>query len=130
REIALFLHELRSHHKPPTAVYLLGRPPTFETPKQLLDALRRITRRRTTVHFVPILESTDLEPEAVVRDDIKAQLARDALTHRQRLATEEGLKQLTLLGVKIAKLRREGRFALSAKATHTHQGEDGRGGTR
>src|SRR5690606_29977538 len=27
REIALFLHDLRSHHKPPTAAYLLARPP-------------------------------------------------------------------------------------------------------
>jgi uncharacterized protein (DUF58 family) len=131
REIALFLHELRSTHKPPTLVYLLGRPPTFETPRQLLEALRRITRRRTAVHFVPILESTDVESEGQARDDIKARLVRDALAHRQYLATEEGIKQLTSLGVKVARSRRDGRPTLLMKTTHTAQGDDEeRAGTR
>lgn len=102
REIGSFLAELVSSRKAPTLVYLFGRPPTFETPRQLLDAIRKIARRRTELRFVPCLESTELEHDGLARSDIKAELVRDALSYRQRIAAEDGLKLLSSLGVKVA----------------------------
>jgi uncharacterized protein (DUF58 family) len=102
REIANFLAELVGSRKAPALVYLFGRPPTFETPKQLFDALKKITRRRTELRFVPCLESTALEREGLVRTDVKSHLVRDALTYRQRMAAEDGMAQLAQLGVKFA----------------------------
>lgn len=110
REIAAFLSELVGSRKAPALIYLFGRPPTFETPKQLFDALRKIARRRTELRFIPCLESTELERDGLARTDIKAALVRDALSYRQRMAAEDGISQLAQLGVKFARrkqLKRE-----------------------
>lgn len=109
REIAAFLTELSGTRKAPTLVYLFGRPPTFETPRQLLEAIRKIGRRRTEMRFITCLESTDLEREGHTRNDIKAQLVRDALSYRQRLSAEDGLQQLSQLGVKFARRKKSER---------------------
>lgn len=111
REIAHFLEELVGARKAPALVYLFGRPPTFETPKQLFDALRRIARRRTELRFVPCLESTELEREGLLRTDVKAHLVRDALTYRQRMAAEDGMSQLAQLGIKLVKRKPQKRAA-------------------
>lgn len=112
REIGTFLAELVGSRKAPTLLYLFGRPPTFETPKQLLDAIRKITRRRTELRFVACLESTEVERDGIARNDVKAELVRDALNYRQRVAAEDGLQQLSLLGVKIAPRKKTHRTAL------------------
>jgi hypothetical protein len=106
REIALALRELSRTRRPPTLIYLFGRPPTFETPKQLIDALSRIPKHRTEVRFVPILESASLlspGQEDQGTESVRTRLVQDALVHRQRIAAEDGMAQLAKLGVKLSR---------------------------
>ncbi len=108
REIGSLLSEIAASKKAPSLIYLFGRPPTFETPRQLLSAIRRVARRRTEIRFIPCLESARLEHDGRLRRDVKAKLVHDALNYRQRMATEDGMEQLSKLGVKLAQ-RRESR---------------------
>ncbi len=106
RNIASLLVELQAKRPRPTLIYLFGRPPTFETPKQLLQALKRIPKKRTEVRFHAMLDSVEWEhPEAAQQDsrkhtNVRVQLVRDALVHRQRISAEDGIKELLRLGVK------------------------------
>lgn len=120
REIAKTLRQITSTRRPPTLIYLFGRPPTFETPKQLTDALGRIQKHRTEVRFVPALESAELlSPAATETEsmDSRSQLVQDALLHRQRIASEDGIAQLARLGVKLARPKRP---RAPIRSTHTH----------
>lgn len=108
REMAKVLRELTGSRRPPTLLYVFGRPPTFETPKQLIDALARIRKHRTEVRFVPVLESAAISSSESMESslDVRTRLVQDALLHRQRIASEDGIAQLSRLGVKLARPRR------------------------
>jgi hypothetical protein len=109
REIAKALRDITSTRRPPTLVYLFGRPPTFETPRQLLDVLARIPKHRTEVRFVPALESSELDDSAAknkLRSESQSLMVQDALRHRQRIASEDGIQQLSRIGVRLARPRR------------------------
>lgn len=107
REIAGALRDLVQTRRPPTLIYLFGRPPTFETPKQLIDTLARIPKHRTEVRFFPVFESAEIaREETIPPGDVRVHLVKDALLHRQRIAAEDGISQLAHLGVRLSRPRR------------------------
>src|SRR5690606_3052130 len=93
----------------PSLIYLFARPPTFETPKQLLQALKRIPKKRTEVRFHAMLDSAEwthaprepaerisgkgVDVESRNATNIRTRLVQDALTHRQRISAEDGMKE-------------------------------------
>jgi uncharacterized protein (DUF58 family) len=100
--IAEELHALARERPRPTAVYLLGQPPTLETPRQLLEALGHLRRRRIEVRFLPEVPSLD---GALVTDSPQRELTYAALSARLRLSSELGQRTLMSLGVRIVPRR-------------------------
>jgi hypothetical protein len=103
--MAGFIFELCKKRRTCSVVSVLGRPPALDTPPQLLDAFRWSRRRHISVHFYPLLDLTlPKEYEAGAPTDLaalKSRVATDALFHRQRLATEDGIVELIKLGVRV-----------------------------
>lgn len=104
-QIARFIVDICRKKRTCSVVSLLGRPPTLDTPRQLLDAFRFARRRHIDVHFYPMLDlplQHDHAPaHASSLGALKARVAADALFHRQRLATEDGIVELVKLGVRV-----------------------------
>jgi len=97
-----------AHDRPrPTAIYLLGQPPTLETPRKLLQALGLCKRRRIEVRFLP--EEPALEP-LVPGPGAQSAITYGALSARLRLSSEQGQRTLLALGVRIVprRLRHQG----------------------
>jgi len=114
REIANLLRELQGERPRPTLLYLYGRPPTFETPKHLLETLKKIPKQRTEIRFQPMLDPTALvEDSGAVTE--RGRVVNDVLAHRQRIAAEDGMKALSALGVK-GQQRRKRRKAPRAQS--------------
>lgn len=95
REIAELIRQIQTARPKPSLIYLYGTPPTFETPKQLLDVLASIPKRRTEVRFVPYQEV--LRPSE--KGSVRERIVYDALGHRQKMAREDGIIRLTRAGV-------------------------------
>lgn len=104
-QMARFIFELCHKRKTCSVVSVLGRPPTLDTPKQLLDAFRWSRRRHIGIHFYPMLDLSlpkDQQKRAATNlSSLKSRVATDALFHRQRLATEDGIVELNKLGVRV-----------------------------
>jgi hypothetical protein len=97
--LASRLRRLAATRPRPTVVYLLARPPTYETPRSLLDAVSELVARRVAVRFVPLLEELPRGATAPA-----ARLASAALTARQALAAELGRAELTRRGARVLRL--------------------------
>jgi len=100
--IAEELRALAYERPRPTAVYLLGQPPTIETPRELLDALGLLRRRRIEVRFLP--EEAVLD-RPLATDSPQRSLTYAALSARLRLSSELGQRTLLALGVRIVPRR-------------------------
>jgi len=104
-QMASFIFELCQKRRTCSVVSVLGRPPTLDTPKQLMDAFAWSRRRHISVHFYPMVDLTvpkDQNREgAASMTSLKTRVASDALFHRQRLATEDGIVELVKLGVRV-----------------------------
>ncbi len=95
RRLAGLISEVLSNRPRPTVVYVLGKPPTFETPKELLTAYSACRRNHTQLRFVPHEESLTAEAESLTPQQ---QMAVDALSARLELASEQGYRTLAKLG--------------------------------
>lgn len=104
-QLAEQLRKVHTKRPPPTLIYLFGAPPSFETPKQYLQLLSSVKKRRTELRFVPMTDELLPSVDASAREKI----AFDALGHRQKLATEQGLAQLGRLGVVVGTQARKRR---------------------
>jgi len=98
---------LASTRKRPSRVTIYADPPSYDTPPAFLKAMGALVRARIDVHFVPTIESVALSDESPDQDALKRKIVLDALHFRQRLATNEGLRRLLTLGVKITRLGRK-----------------------
>lgn len=103
-QIARLLADIQTRRPRTTLVHLYAKAPNFETPKRLLQILARIPKKRTEVRFHPLLENTGM-PTTTSALDPKSALVRDALNQRQRIANENGLRQLARLGIRTAQPR-------------------------
>jgi hypothetical protein len=117
------LTDLSSARKRPSLVTVYAHPPGFDTPPVFLKALNSLVRARVDVHFVPTMELEGQSSEHTQKDGLKKQIVLDALRHRQRLDTAEGLRRLLTLGVKITRLDR--RLDLKRKIDFFSQQERG-----
>lgn len=95
--LARALRDIQRKRPRPSIVYLIGKPPTFETPQELLDALGRIPRRHTEIRFIAQDESGALASH----DTEQAKVVREALAIRIGLTRELGEQKLGRLGVKV-----------------------------
>lgn len=100
------LLELAGTRKRPSLVTVYAHPPGFDAPPAFLKALGSLVRARVDVHFEPTIELEGLSNEHLDQDDLKRKIVLDALRHRQRLDTADGLRRLVTLGVKITRLDR------------------------
>lgn len=102
-ELGRALLELAHTRKRPSLVYVFALPPHFDSPEMLSRSYSALIRARIETHFFPMFEPTSPKAleEAARPDHIKDLIVRDALSHRQRISAEDGIKQLGRIGVKI-----------------------------
>ncbi len=112
-EMARFITEVTNQRGTCSQLTLIGRPPNIETPKQLLSALQRASRRRIQTRFFPVVDflppetahPTTQENRLPSVERLQSRIVSDALLARQRLATEDGIGQLRQLGVHVPRRR-------------------------
>ena len=109
-QLARLLLEISNKRRTSSLVILVGRPPSFDTPKQLMSALSHAKRRHMEVQFYPVLDLEIKSDRSALEHELKptmqAKIAEDALHSRQRLAAEDGLAELVELGVRVPSTRK------------------------
>lgn len=102
RHMGQVLTTLGRRRPRPAIVYVLGRPPTLETPRDFFDGLGLCRRRSIEVRFLPEMPTLS-EPGGSASP--KRRLAHAALETRLDLSLEVGRKNLLGLGVRIVSRR-------------------------
>jgi hypothetical protein len=102
--MARFITDLHGRRRECNLISVIGRPPTADTPRQLLDAFRVARQRRIRIDFhpTPDVSQAQLSQLPARNANLKLLVASDALFHRQRLEAEDGTLQLAKLGVHVA----------------------------
>jgi uncharacterized protein (DUF58 family) len=96
--LAQQMRELLAPRGRPSAVHMIARWPSSETPQAFVEQLAVLSRARVRVHFHPISSAND----AGTRASPKGQIAGDALQLLENVRAERARERLTQLGILVS----------------------------